>query len=113
MRKFKISLTALILLALSACASLGLEPAASLEDRIAYAVSNNAAVRNSAATSAQLGEISREDAARVLAITDQVRLSLNAARVAAGSGDFETAEGRLQLASAILIEVQNFLRSRQ
>ncbi len=99
-----------ILLLIAACGTLGLAPASTLEERIAYAVAQNAAVREAAANSLEAREIEVEDAQRVLQITDQVRMSLDAARVAAGAGDVQTAEGRLQLASAILIEIQNYLR---
>lgn len=101
-----------LLLVIAACASLGLAPASSFEERLAYAVSQNAAVRNTAAVSLEHGEIALEDAQRVLKITDEVRTALDAARLAAGAGDTSTAEGRLQLATAILIELQNYLRSR-
>lgn len=108
---FKLSIMPLLLI-LAACASLGLAPASSFEERLAYAVSQNAAVRSAAAVSLEKGEIALEDAQRVLKITDEVRAALDAARLAAGAGDVGTAEGRLQLAAAILIEVQNYLRSR-
>ncbi len=101
-----------LLFLLTACASLGLAPAASFEERLAYAVSQNAAVRNAAAASLERQEIALDDAQRVLKITDEVRTALDAARVASGAGDVSTAEGRLQLATAILIELQTFLRSR-
>ena len=101
-----------LLLILTACASLGLAPASSFEERLAYAVSQNAAVRNTAAVSLERNEIALEDAQRVLKITDEVRTALDAARLAAGAGDVSTAEGRLQLATSILIELQNYLRSR-
>ena len=100
------------LLLLTACASLGLAPASTFEERLAYAVSQNAAVRNAAAASLERNEIALEDAQRVLKITDEVRTALDAARLASGAGDGSTAEGRLQLATAILIELQNYLRSR-
>lgn len=101
-----------LLLILTACASLGLAPASSFEERLAYAVSQNAAVRNAAAVSLEHNEIALEDAQRVLKITDEVRTALDAARLAAGAGDVSTAEGRLQLATAILIELQTYLRNR-
>lgn len=109
--KLKLSVIPLLLI-LSACASLGLAPASSFEERLAYAVSQNAAVRTAAAVSLERNEIAKEDAIRVLAITDQARTALDAARLAASTGDVSTAEGRLQLATAILIELQNYLRSR-
>lgn len=100
------------LLLLTACAQLGLAPASTFEERLAYAVSQNAAVRNAAAVSLERNEIALEDAQRVLKITDEVRTALDAAKFASGAGDVSTAEGRLQLATAILIELQNFLRNR-
>jgi hypothetical protein len=100
------------LLILTACASLGLAPASSFEERLAYAVSQNAAVRGTAAASLERSEISLEDAQRVLKITDEVRTALDAARLAAGVGDVSTAEGRLQLATSILVNLQAYLRSR-
>lgn len=101
-----------LLLILTACASLGLAPASSFEERLAYAVSQNAAVRETAAVSVERNEIAVEDAKRVLKITDEVRTALDAARLAAGAGDVSTAEGRLQLATSILVNLQAYLRSR-
>lgn len=101
-----------LLLILTACSSIGLAPASSFEERIAYAVSQNAAVREAAAVSVERNEITVDDAKRVLKITDEVRTALDAARLAAGAGDVSTAEGRLQLATSILVNLQAYLRSR-
>lgn len=100
-----------LLFFLTACASLGLAPASSFEERLAYAVSQNAAVRNTAAVSLERQEIALEDAQRVLKITDEIRTALDAARLANDVGDPSTAEGRLQFATAILVQIQNYLRS--
>ena len=54
----------------------------------------------------------RLDVEVVAIVTDEVRAALDAARLAAGAGDVATAEGRLQLATAILINLQTYLRSR-
>lgn len=110
--KHKISIVPLLALILVGCASLGLAPASSFEERLVYAVSQNAAVRNAAAASLERKEIALEDAQRVLKITDEVRTALDAARIANDAGDPSTAEGRLRLATTILIELQNYLRSR-
>lgn len=101
-----------LLLILTACTSLGLAPASTFEERLAYAVSQNAAVREAAAVSVERKELSVDDAKRVLKITDEVRTALDAARLAAGAGDVSTAEGRLQLATSILVNLQAYLRSR-
>ena len=101
-----------LLLILTACASLGLAPASTFEERLAYAVSQNAAVREAAAVSVERKELSVDDAKRVLKITDEIRATLDAARLASSAGDVSTAEGRLQLATSILVNLQAFLRSR-
>jgi hypothetical protein len=108
----KILACSALLVLLTACAPLGLAPASTFEERLAYAVSQNAAVRSAASVSLERNEIGLEDAQRVLKITDEVRTALDAARLASGAGDVSTAEGRLQLATAILVELQNYLRSR-
>lgn len=101
-----------LLFILTACASIGLAPASRFEERLAYAVAQNAAVRNAAAASLERNELALEDAQRVLKITDECRTALDAARLAAGAGDATTAEGRLQLATSILVNLQAYLRSR-
>lgn len=108
----KLAIVPFLLILTAACASLGLAPATSFDQRLAYAVSQNAAVRNAAAVSLERQEIALEDAQRVLKITDEIRTGLDAARLANDAGDPSTAEGRLQLATAILVNLQNYLRSR-
>ncbi len=108
----KLSIVPLLLM-LAACSSLGIAPASSFEQRLAYAVSQNAAVRQTAAVSLERNELSLEDAQRVLKITDEIRTMLDAARLASGSGDITTAEGRLQLATSVLVNLQTYLRNRE
>lgn len=108
----KVSALAILLFLVSACASIGLAPPSTFEDRLAYAVSQNAAVRTAAANSLKAGDISKDDAQRVLKITDEIRAALDAANLAVNTGDTSTAEGRLQLATALLVEIQKYLRSQ-
>lgn len=108
----KVSVLAVFLFLVSACASIGLAPPSTFEERLAYAVSQNAAVRTAAANSLEAGEISVDDARRVLKITDEIRTALDAANLAANTGDISSAEGRLQLATALLIEIQKYLRAQ-
>lgn len=100
------------LLLLAGCAQLGLAPASSFDERLAYAVSQNAAVRQAAAKSLDAGEIQLQDAQFVLKTTDEARTLLDAARVASSTGDVSTAEGRLSLAVNVLTQVQTYLRTR-
>lgn len=101
-----------LLLCLTACATLGLAPASTFEDKLAYAVSQNAGVRQATANALDAGEIDVIDARQVLKITDESRTILDAARVAAGAGDLSTAEARVALATSILTKLQTYLRER-
>lgn len=102
----------LLALLLVGCASLGLSPASSFDQRLAYAVSQNAAVRQAAANSFEAGDIKADDAKSILKITDEARTLIDAARLAYGAGDIGTAEGRLQLATALLVKLQAHLRAQ-
>lgn len=110
MRKFLI-LPLLVLLV--ACGTLGLPQASSFNQRLAYAYGTHTAVQASAASSLDAKEISSEDAQRVLTVADESRKGLDAARIAFNAGDASTAEGRLQLATALLTELQTYLRKHQ
>lgn len=101
-----------LFLLLAGCASLGLAPASTFEQKLAYAVSQNAAVRTAAANALDAGDIQLADAQSVLKLTDESRTLLDAARVAAGAGDLSTAEARLGLATTILVKLQAYLRER-
>jgi hypothetical protein len=98
------------LLLLAGCASLGLAPASSITDRVAYAYGSHTAVLQSATAALEAGDIGVEDAQRVLKVADQARDALDAAKLAIDAGDVSTAEGRLQLALSILTELQAYLR---
>lgn len=97
-------------LSLHGCATFGLAPASSFDQRLAYSYGTHTAVLTATTQSLEAGEISSEDATRVLKVADQARDALDAARLAAGAGDVTTAEGRLQLAVALLSELQTYLR---
>lgn len=101
------------LLLLAGCASVGLAPATTFDERLAYAVSQNAAVRQAAANSLDAGEIKVEDAQYVLKTTDETRTLLDAAKAASGAGDIKTAEGRLSVAVNVLTTLQSYLRGRK
>ena len=94
------------------CAQLGLAPAKSFEDKLAYAYGSHAAVQTAAAQALDAREISSADGEAVLALADQSRVLLDAARTANLAGDVTTAEGRLALASSVLTQLETYLRSR-
>lgn len=109
--KLKLSIFPLLLI-VAACAQLGLEPASTLRERLAYAYGSHTAVLQATTRSLEAGDIGSEDATRVLKIADESRKALDAAKLAVDAGDISTAEGRLQLATALLTELQSYLRRK-
>lgn len=97
---------------LSACSSLGLQPAQSPSQGIAYAYSTVTAVRTSAAQALTAGTITAAQAQQVLALTDQARTSLDAGQavvVAAGTAAPTTSQAQviaqdLSIATALLTQ---------
>ena len=71
---------ALILIVLTGCSSLGLAPAKSLSDRLAYGYSTYTAVQYAAANATNAGELSKSDAETGLQLADQSRVLLDGAR---------------------------------
>lgn len=99
------------LLLLAGCASLGLAPASTIKDRIAYAYSTESAVVKAARDSLAANEITSADAENVVAIASQADQALDLATTAVGAGDLSTAEARLQLAVSLLTNLQTRLRA--
>lgn len=107
------ALQVLLLVAfLGACAQLGLVPAKSFDQQVAYGYSTLASVRLSAVTALDAKSISVSDAKQVQALADQARAGLDAARGAWAAGDTKTALGRLQLANSVLNQLSVFLQKR-
>ena len=103
--------SALILLALVAgCVSLA--PANTLSERLAYAMGSHTAVLAATTQAVEVGDISSDDAERVLSVADTARQALDAAGLALGAGDLTTAEARLQLATSLLARLQTYLRGQ-
>ncbi len=101
-----------VLILIAACAQLGLEAPQSFDERLAYAVAQNAGTRSAASAALEGGRIQVEDAKRVLELTDNVRVLLDAAKVASASGDVTVANDRLTLALGLLQSLQAFLNER-
>ncbi len=96
---------------LTACASLGLAPAKSLSERLAYGYSTLSAVQYAAANATTAGEISPSDAEDVLKLADQARVMLDGAKALLAT-DPEGAATKLNLAVTILKELQGHLRRK-
>lgn len=110
-RKTFYSMLAVCML-ITACTQVGLAPADSFDQKLAYGYGAVAAVRTSAAQAVTAGTISTADARSVLAVTDTARATLDAAGTANVAGDTSTALGKLAAASALIAQLQQFLTAR-
>jgi hypothetical protein len=100
-----------LLVMMSACSSLGLQPAETIDQKIAYSYGIHTAVLQTAAMLAQSGTLSKADAAQVLALADQSRSLLDAAKTIEAT-DAATASNKLALAASILTQLQTYLNSK-
>ena len=101
-----------VLILLAGCAQLGLAPAQTLDEKLAYAYGTHTAVQRAAASALTARDISSADAEQVLKLADESRALLDGARAAAKIGDTSTADGKLLLATSILAQLQTYLRSK-
>ncbi len=110
-----LGITALSVLAfvLLACSSLGLAPAQTLDQKIAYGYAQNAGVRQAAATALENHRLEVGEARAVLETTNQIRSVLDASKAATDVGDLKTAEARLALAISLLAALQQRLNQTE
>lgn len=94
---------------ISSCAEFGLEKPETVKQKLDYSYVTLSSVRNSAADALNSGNLSKDDARRVLIVTDQARELLDSANVLNSSGDTKTAASKLVLASGILTQIQQYL----
>lgn len=99
----------LLLLTLVGCASLGLAPAQSFDQKLAYAYGTHTAVLQAAASAVTAKTLSPSDGEQVLKLADESRALLDAAKAA---GDTATGGNKLALATTILTQLQTYLNAR-
>lgn len=98
------------LLFVASCASLGLEPAESFEDRVGYALGTHTAVLQATTRALNLGEISSAEAEDVASLADRSRALIDTARRVHAAGDTDQASRTLAMAITVLNELQAYLR---
>jgi hypothetical protein len=101
------------LLLLVGCAALGIAPAQTFDQKLAYAYGTHTAVVQAATQALNDKTITSTDALQVLKLADESRALLDASRAALKVGDPTTANGKLVLATSILTELQTYLRGKQ
>jgi len=100
-----------LLCLVSACNSLGLVPAKSFDDRLAYAYGVHTGLLNGTAAAITAGALTKSDGQAVLQIADDARRLLDAAQSVSAT-DQPGADRKLVLATAILTQLQNYLSKR-
>jgi hypothetical protein len=102
-----------ILFALSACAQLGLAPAQSFNQKLAYAYGVHTSVLQATTAGVGSGSLSSEDATKVLAMADQSKVLLDSAASLSIAGNATGANNNLALAVSALSALQQFLNAHE
>lgn len=112
LRHFQHAFLALALLAMAGCSYFGVPKPETLKERLVYAHSTVNAVVATTTNALNAGALHSSDGEQVRKLAGEARTVLQAAEVALGAGDIETAEGRLNLARGILAQLQSYLASK-
>lgn len=102
-----------LLLFTTACASVGLTPPQSVEDRIQYGKAGVASVYKSIAALATAEKINKAEGKQLLADADSVSAALNVAQVAFSQGDSKGADAALTSALLVLQNLQLQIKEKQ
>lgn len=98
--------------AFTGCSAIGLQQPQTLDERIAYAVAANTAVRQVSTEALDARQITSADMAYIRGINDNISSALEVALNAAQIGDLRTAEARLVLVTGLMSEVRKFLANK-
>lgn len=111
MNAYRIAAIPFILtLLLWGCAQLGLAPAQTFDQKVAYAYGTHTAVLQATTAALTAKAITVDDAKHVATLADQSKALLDAARLA---GDPTEASNKLLLATAILTQLQQYLQTHK
>lgn len=113
MKFARMALAAALLVAVSACAQLGLAVPQTFNEKTAVAYLTVTEVRTTATSLLQTGTITKADAINVEASADTARQGIDVAREIHKSGDVSTAEGRLVAVRTALTALQTYLAARK
>jgi hypothetical protein len=103
---------ACVLFALSACAQLGLAPAQSFDQKLAYAEQVDTAVLTASTASLRAQQITSDDHQKVIAMADQAKGLIDSAKLLSTT-DPTGANAKLVLATSVLTQLQTYLNSRK
>ncbi len=97
---------------LQGCGLLGLQESKTFSEDYAYALGQTTALRTAAKQALEARQISLKDAEYVLQVTDQSRAYLDTAQQVYTAGDSLKGKTQLELATAVLTQLQTFLNAR-
>lgn len=103
----------LLLVLLTACASIGLQSPINLTQRIDNAYGNVTAVVNTAIAGRERGQLTAEEGVFISDLAKNARVVLQAADTLNKVGDTSGAEARLLLALGILQQLDSYLNGKQ
>jgi thioester reductase-like protein len=106
------ALSALFVLLVVGCAQLGIAPAQSFDQKLAYAEQVDTAVLTASTAALRAQQISSADHEHVIALADQAKALIDSAKLLAAT-DPTSASGKLALATSVLQQLQLYLNSRK
>ena len=102
-----------VCIAVAGCASMGVPSPETFNQRVAVGIASVSTARDTAATLLAAGKIGKEDAANIQKQADVAREGLDVARRLETSGQMTDAASRLEMANAIMRELQKYLTLKQ
>jgi hypothetical protein len=112
LRKIRACSALALMVLITGCASLGLAPAKTFDDRWSYAQAQTTGLRDASTRALNAKLITSGDMEHCIALADRSAQILAMARAAYTVGDLSTAEGRLLLASSLLADLEVYLTQR-
>ena len=111
MRSLKSFYLVALLVCLAGCAQLGLAPAETFSEKLAYMEGVNTALREGSTDALNHREITSADMEHVIDINTKAKTLLSAARMFKDT-DMATAQAKLTAATLLIGELQAYLRAR-
>lgn len=106
------TLILLMALCIAGCSTLGITSPQSFDQKLIYASGVNTSVLTGATAALRAHEISSEDHAQAMKLADEANTLIASAKLLSGT-DPTAANAKLELATAVLTQLQTYLNSRK
>ena len=104
-------LLATLILLLAACVAM--EAPKTFNERLAYGYASVAAAADTASSMVERGRLTKEQGRQALSLVDQARTALDASGAFYAKGDIGTAQGQLELALSVLVQLESYLKAQE